>query len=201
MTESDLRKLADLKPEENQAARDAAINAGLMAFDAAQQKKPEKTQGPAFWQRLTAIFNVNSRRWTMDRRIAFGTLAAGVLLIPFAAQLMNSTSIPPLSLSDGRQAALTEPQQKKAESAGNDGQADGRTAQNRGRIGPDDTASDRHCPKCSGPRPRTAGPNAVSQSQTNGRPIQEPEFCRVQAGPGLCRRSAAICSARGCRPV
>ncbi|VAW14124.1 Putative von Willebrand factor, vWF type A domain protein STM2315 [hydrothermal vent metagenome] len=106
MTVPDLRKLADIKPAENQAARARAIRAGLTAFDAETQKKSTPPQGSSLWRRLTAIFNLNSRRWTMDRRIAFGVLAAGVLLVPLTAQLMNTTSFSPPQISVGRQAAL-----------------------------------------------------------------------------------------------
>ena len=106
MTEPDLRKLANIEPAENQAARTHALNAGLAAFDAETQKKSTPPQGSSLWRRLTAIFNLNSRRWTMDRRIAFGVLAAGVLLVPLTAQLMNTTGFSPPQISVGRQAAL-----------------------------------------------------------------------------------------------
>jgi Ca-activated chloride channel family protein len=73
-------------------ARNRALDAALLAFDEAQQKKTASSQGSGFGARLKSIFS-NKGNWTMtDLRLPIGIAAAGLLLLPISMQLMNSTT-------------------------------------------------------------------------------------------------------------
>ncbi len=98
MSNDDFSELKNIKvPGPNPAAREAALQASLLAFEQAKQKKPPQPQGLSLATRLTSIFTTNPWSWIMDHRVTVGTVAAALLVLPLAAQLMLTTNLTPLN--------------------------------------------------------------------------------------------------------
>lgn len=103
MSDDELKALQSLRtPAPSEAARRRALDAAMLAFDAAQEKSAKGAQGKSARARLRSIVPLLERIWTMDNRIAFGlgTAAVALLLLPLGYQLYNSTAMtpPPRSL-------------------------------------------------------------------------------------------------------
>lgn len=105
MTAHDDKKLSQLSqlamPEPTDAARRRALDAALLAFDAAQadaEKSSDAPQGRNWGARLRSI--IPQRSWIMDTRITlgFGTAAVALLLLPLGYQLYSSTAITPVAI-------------------------------------------------------------------------------------------------------
>jgi len=98
MIDDEFSKLKNIKvPETNPAARERALQASLLAFNEAQNKKQKKSQGFGLPTRLMSIFTSNPWSWIMDHRVTVGTLAGVLIALPIAAQLMLSTNLTPIS--------------------------------------------------------------------------------------------------------
>ncbi len=97
MIDDDFSELKNIKvPDTNPAARERVLQASLLAFNEAQQKNEKKSQGFGFATRLMSIFTLNPWSWIMDHRITVGTMAAVLIALPIAAQLMLTTNLTPL---------------------------------------------------------------------------------------------------------
>ena len=94
-------KLSALKaqrtPVPNEARRNQALDAAMLAFDAEQQRA---TQGNPLIDRLSSMFANARRNWTMDNRLTYGlgTAAVALLLLPLGYQLYTSTAITPVGV-------------------------------------------------------------------------------------------------------
>ena len=106
MSDDKIDKLSGLKntrmPAPSEAARRRALDAAMLAFDAAQAAETKKTsgatQGSGLGARLRSI--VPQRSWIMDTRITLGlgTAAVALLLLPLGYQLYTSTAITPIGV-------------------------------------------------------------------------------------------------------
>ena len=99
MSDENLKALKSLRTSApSDAARQRALEASLLAFDAEQKKSATATQGKGWGARLRSIVPTFTRTWTMDTRITFGlgTAAVALLLLPLGYQLYTSTAITPL---------------------------------------------------------------------------------------------------------
>jgi Ca-activated chloride channel family protein len=85
-------------PKPSDGARRRAIDAAMLAFDEAQQKSAQPTQGENWSARLRSIFHALKGNWIMDTRITIGlgTAAVALLLLPLGYQLYTSTAITPV---------------------------------------------------------------------------------------------------------
>ncbi len=98
MSDDDFSELKNIKvPGSNPAAREAALRASLLAFEEAKQKNVTQPQGLSWPTRLMSIFTLNPWSWIMDHRVTLGTVAAALLVLPLAAQLMLTTNLTPLN--------------------------------------------------------------------------------------------------------
>ncbi|MGV3490147.1 MAG: vWA domain-containing protein [Devosia sp.] len=87
-------------PTPSQAARQRALDAALLAFDAEQASQKQAAQGNPLAVRLRSIFSEWKGKWTMDTRLTYGlgTAAVALLLLPLGYQLYSTTAItPPLT--------------------------------------------------------------------------------------------------------
>ena len=84
-------------PAPNEARRNQALDAAMLAFDAEQKKA---SQGNPLINRLTSVFANARRNWTMDNRLTYGlgTAAIALLLLPLGYQLYTSTAITPIGV-------------------------------------------------------------------------------------------------------
>lgn len=99
MSDDEFKALKNLRtPAPSEAARRRALEAAMLAFDAAQEKSAKGAQGKSGRARLRSIVPTFLRTWTMDTRIGLGlgTAAVALLLLPLGYQLYNSTAITPL---------------------------------------------------------------------------------------------------------
>ncbi len=106
MTDHDDDKLSRLRqtrmPAPATEARRRALDAAMLAFDAAQDAEAKKTlgapQGHGWGARLRSI--IPQRSWIMDTRITMGlgTAAVALLLLPLGYQLYTSTAITPIGV-------------------------------------------------------------------------------------------------------
>ena len=97
MDERDLAALKDLPvPEPGPDARARALEASLSAF-----REASATQGLGWRRRLTSIFNPQSWRWTMERRMAVGAAAASIAVLAIATQYTIERGFLPINGSDG----------------------------------------------------------------------------------------------------
>jgi Ca-activated chloride channel family protein len=104
MSDEKLKGLKLLRtPVPSDAARQHALDAAMLAFDAEQKKSPNPAQGRSWSQRLRSIVPTFTRTWTMDTRITLGlgTAAVALLLLPLGYQLYTSTAITPLPRTVG----------------------------------------------------------------------------------------------------
>lgn len=101
-------------PAPSEAARQRALAAAMLAFDAAEASKSKKSAAPAqgsgWGARLRSI--VPNRSWIMDTRITLGlgTAAVALLLLPLGYQLYSSTAITPLEALRPQASAETRPE-------------------------------------------------------------------------------------------
>ena len=108
MSNDDFSELKKIKvPGPNPAAREAALQASLLAFEQAKQKNSTPPQGMSWPERLTSIFTTNPWSWIMDHRVTVGTMAAALLALPLAAQLMLTTNLTPLNWPKSEEKADT----------------------------------------------------------------------------------------------
>ncbi|RYG94064.1 MAG: hypothetical protein EON57_18930, partial [Alphaproteobacteria bacterium] len=84
-------------PVPNEARRNQALDAAMLAFDAEQKRA---TQGFPLIHRLSSMFANARRNWTMDNRLTYGlgTAAVALLLLPLGYQLYTSTAITPVGV-------------------------------------------------------------------------------------------------------
>ncbi len=101
-------------PPASPSARERALAASLVAFDAAQNADAKKTlspaQGSGWLNRLKSMINPKEGIWTMDMRIPLGTAAVALLLLPLGYQLYSSTAITPVSTGTNELTVVTENQ-------------------------------------------------------------------------------------------
>jgi len=98
MSDDDFSELKNIKvPAANPAAREAALQASMLAFEQTKQKNSTQPQGLSSATRLTSIFTLNPWSWIMDHRVTVGTMVAALLVLPLAAQLMLTTNLTPLN--------------------------------------------------------------------------------------------------------
>ena len=89
MDEKDLNRLQSLDvPEPSEDAKRRAIAASVAAFEAAGEKTFAETQGSEPAARLMPTFMEATWEWIMERRMLMGTVAASLLVVPFAANLI-----------------------------------------------------------------------------------------------------------------
>ena len=89
MDEKDLNRLQSLDvPEPSEDAKRRAIAASVAAFEAAGEKTFAETQGTEPAARLIPTFMEATWEWIMERRMLMGTVAASLLVVPFAANLI-----------------------------------------------------------------------------------------------------------------
>ena len=89
MDEKDLNRLQSLDvPEPSEDAKRRAIDASVAAFEAAGEKTFAEAQGSEPAARLTPTFMEAIWEWIMERRMLMGTVAASLLVVPFAANLI-----------------------------------------------------------------------------------------------------------------
>jgi Ca-activated chloride channel family protein len=122
MSEEGENRLRALKnaatPAPSEGARRRALDAAMLAFDAARQEEAKNTsrptQGKSWWARLRSI--VPQRSWIMDTRITLGlgTAAVALLLLPLGYQLYTSTAITPIGVPPVVHPTTVEPQQPVA---------------------------------------------------------------------------------------
>ena len=88
---------AQRTPVPNEARRNQALDAAMLAFDAEQRRA---TQGNPLIDRLSSMFANARRNWTMDNRLTYGlgTAAVALLLLPLGYQLYTSTAITPVGV-------------------------------------------------------------------------------------------------------
>ncbi|WP_374627629.1 von Willebrand factor type A domain-containing protein [Devosia sp.] len=93
-----LKQIATPAPAE--AARQRALEAALLAFDAEQNAAGKAAQGNPLVQRLRSMFATAKGNWTMDTRLTYGlgTAAIALLLLPLGYQLYTSTAISPIGV-------------------------------------------------------------------------------------------------------
>ena len=94
------KSLKDIKaPAPSEAARQRALAAGRMAFEAAKTENVKNsssmTQGVRQASRLSSIITSLKGKSIMDMRLPIGTAAIALLLLPLGYQLYNSTSMSP----------------------------------------------------------------------------------------------------------
>lgn len=101
-----LRRLAQSQfPTPAEGARRRALEAAMLAFDAAEteagKESARRPQGSGWGARLRSI--VPSRSWIMDTRITMGlgTAAVALLLLPLGYQLYSSTAFTPMPMGPG----------------------------------------------------------------------------------------------------
>lgn len=107
MNDDKLNRLRDTAtPAPRAAARQRALDAAMLAFDAAQQDSTARTQGTPAAPRLKSIFHLFKGNWIMDTRfsLGLGTAAVALLLLPLGYQLYSTTAMTPLGF-DARQPA------------------------------------------------------------------------------------------------
>ena len=106
MHDDELARLAQLTPPKaSEAARQRALDAAMLAFDAEQAKAaaPQvSAQGSAAGGRLSSMFASLRRTFamgTMNTRLSYGlgTAAVALLLLPLGYQLYSSTALSPLA--------------------------------------------------------------------------------------------------------
>ncbi len=87
-------------PSPSEAARQRALDAALLAFDAEQHAARVAAQGNPLIQRLRSMFATAKGNWTMDTRLTYGlgTAAIALLLLPLGYQLYTSTAISPIGV-------------------------------------------------------------------------------------------------------
>jgi len=95
-------------PAPNEARRNQALDAAMLAFDAEQKRS---TQGNPLINRLSSVFANAKRNWTMDNRLTYGlgTAAVALLLLPIGYQLYTSTAITPIGVPPVAVQATAEP--------------------------------------------------------------------------------------------
>ena len=108
------RLKSDPVPPASPSARERALAASMVAFDAAQTADAKKTlspaQGSGWFSRLKSMINPKEGIWTMDMRIPLGTAAVALLLLPLGYQLYNSTAITPVSTATNELTIVTDNQ-------------------------------------------------------------------------------------------
>jgi Ca-activated chloride channel family protein len=84
-------------PAPNEARRNRAIDAALLAFDAEQQRA---AKGNPIINRLRSVFANAKGTFAMDNRLTYGlgTAAIALLLLPLGYQLYTSTAITPVAV-------------------------------------------------------------------------------------------------------
>jgi Ca-activated chloride channel family protein len=84
-------------PAPSAAARQRALDAALLAFDAEQEKSKSAPQGENLWGRLRSVLTNLRGISIMDTRMSLGlgTAAVALLLLPLGYQLYTTTAITP----------------------------------------------------------------------------------------------------------
>ena len=99
MNDDRLHKLRNIEtPASSEEARERALNAAMLAFDAAQRESTPAAKGEAAEPRLRSIFHLFKGNWIMDTRfsLGLGTAAVALLLLPLGYQLYTTTAITPV---------------------------------------------------------------------------------------------------------
>ena len=94
MSDDPLHRLkSTTPPPAGEDARARALQAAMLAYDEAGrgEQKIAATKGSRETRRPITIFGKTAWRWIMEKRMLMGTVAAGVLLFPLAAQLVWQT--------------------------------------------------------------------------------------------------------------
>lgn len=108
MTDEFLKSLKKIEtPEASGAARARALDAAMVAFDAAQaadrkeegEKVSDPAQGKPLGERLRSITSSWRRNWTMDIRVPLGATFAAILVLPMGWYFLNQTALTPVELS------------------------------------------------------------------------------------------------------
>ena len=105
-------KLGALKglntPAPNEARRNQALDAAMLAFDAEQKRA---TQGNPLINRLSSMFANARRNFVMDNRLTYGlgTAAIALLLLPLGYQLYTSTAITPIGVPPATVSTTADP--------------------------------------------------------------------------------------------
>ena len=86
---------SDSAPPPRIAARERALSAARVAFEAENRKSETAPQGKPAGGRLMSIINSLKGISIMDMRIPVGTAAIALLVLPLGWQLYNSTSLTP----------------------------------------------------------------------------------------------------------
>ncbi|MCP8884578.1 von Willebrand factor type A domain-containing protein [Devosia sp. XJ19-1] len=82
-------------PPPRDAARQQALHAARVAFEAENKKAAEATQGNALGRRLISIITSLKGISIMDMRLPVGTAAIALLVLPLGWQLYSSTALTP----------------------------------------------------------------------------------------------------------
>ncbi len=100
MSDDKLNRLARLNVlEPSPEARKRAVDAALLAFDAAQTEKSSQTaQGRSWAARLRSIVQLDRGTSIMNSRLTYGlgTAAIALLLLPLGYQLFTTTALTPI---------------------------------------------------------------------------------------------------------
>ncbi len=103
VNDEQLKALKSLEiPAPAQAARQRALAAAMAAFEAEKAAPVENSalqpKASGWAGRLKSIFTLRIGDWTMDTRIAVGTAAVALLLLPIGWQLYTSTALTPAAI-------------------------------------------------------------------------------------------------------
>ena len=96
-------------PPASAEARARALEAGLAAFDALEEKNADSVQGSGAQGRLRSILTRLRRNWTMDMRIPLGAGLAALVILPMSVALLNQTALTPLRFESASQNAVEAP--------------------------------------------------------------------------------------------
>jgi Ca-activated chloride channel family protein len=95
----ELDRLKDIElPQPSHEGRRRALDAALLAFDAAQARNSRQAaQGTSWAERLRSIVQPLRGTWTMNTRVSYGlgTAAIVLLMLPLGYQLITSTALTP----------------------------------------------------------------------------------------------------------
>jgi len=100
-------------PAPNEARRNQALDAALLAFDAEQKA----SQGNPIINRLRSVFANAKGTFAMDNRLTYGlgTAAIALLLLPLGYQLYTSTAITPVGVPPTVVQTMAEPDTRGGE--------------------------------------------------------------------------------------
>lgn len=100
MTEDELTALKNSKiPSPSETARQRALGLALEAYDDADKKNAEPTQGFDLGARLRSIRNWTKGKSIMDQKFPIAAALGALLLIPASVYLMQSTALTPIDLA------------------------------------------------------------------------------------------------------